>query len=273
MPTPLLPNSRRLRRPAPTRRALLAGGAAAIGAAALGGCNQLDRAGEAPSFRQFLASAEGLTQGSQRALLRGQPLAREYPEADISKAFKANGTTAPDSLSYYTMSSNGFADWRLEVGGLVRTKLSLSLAEIQAMPSRTQITRHDCVEGWSCIGKWKGPALADVLDIAGLQSEARFIVFGCADVMEPGLTGDIYYYESIDLFDAFHPQTILAHEMNDKALPIAHGAPLRLRVERQLGYKSAKYLMKIDVVDSFAALGEGKGGYWEDRGYEWYAGI
>ncbi|MFO1185575.1 MAG: molybdopterin-dependent oxidoreductase [Bauldia sp.] len=269
----LPPNKPRLLSPAPpTRRSFIAGGVAAFGAASLAACNQLDRAGDAPAFRDLLSSAENLTRGSQRLLLRGQPLAREFAEADLSKQFKANGTTAPDSLSYYTLSA-GFADWRLEVGGLVRTKLSLSLSELLAMPSRTQITRHDCVEGWSCIGKWKGTALANVLDLAGLTGDTRYIVFGCADVMEPGLTGDIYYYESIDLFDAFHPQTILAYEMNDKPLPVAHGAPLRLRVERQLGYKSAKYLMKIDAVASLAPYGEGKGGYWEDRGYEWYAGI
>ena len=140
------------------------------------------------------------------------------------------------------------------------------------MPARTQITRHDCVEGWSAIGKWKGPTLGSVLQLAGLKPNARFIVFSCADNLQAGMFL-AQYYESIDLIDAFHPQTILAYEMNDRPLPVAHGAPLRLRVERQLGYKQAKYIQRIEAVASLAPHGGGAGGFWEDRGYEWYAGI
>ena len=137
------------------------------------------------------------------------------------------------------------------------------------MPQREQITRHDCVEGWSAIGKWQGPQLSAVLAMAGLLPAARYVVFHCADRMEGRP-----YYESIDLIDAFHPQTILAWRMNGQALPIAHGAPLRLRVERQLGYKHAKFVMRIELRDSLAGLYGGKGGSWEDaRGYQWYAGI
>ncbi len=169
--------------------------------------------------------------------------------------------------------SNDFADWRLEVTGLVEKPLSLSRETLQAMPSRTQITRHDCVEGWSCIAKWTGVPLALVLDEAKVKPEARFVVFHCLDSIEQGLSGDIKYYESIDLIDARHPQTILAYGLNGKALPVENGAPLRLRVERQLGYKMAKYVRGIELVDSFSMLGGGKGGYWEDRGYDWYAGI
>ena len=138
------------------------------------------------------------------------------------------------------------------------------------MPSRTQITRHDCVEGWSAIGKWSGVPLGNILNMAQLNPEARFVVFYCADELERNDGG---YYESIDLVDAFHPQTLLAFALNDKPLAIANGAPLRLRVERQLGYKHAKYLMRIEAVSGLDAIGQGKGGYWEDRGYEWYAGI
>jgi DMSO/TMAO reductase YedYZ molybdopterin-dependent catalytic subunit len=145
----------------------------------------------------------------------------------------------------------------------------VSLQQLMEMPSSTQITRHDCVEGWSCIGKWKGVQLGSLLEMVGLDPRVRYIVFHCADTMEPGAK----YYESIDLIDAFHPQTILAFEMNDRRLPIAHGAPLRLRVERQLGYKMAKYVMRIEAVETFAGIGQGKGGYWEDNGYDWYAGI
>jgi DMSO/TMAO reductase YedYZ molybdopterin-dependent catalytic subunit len=148
--------------------------------------------------------------------------------------------------------------------------LALSLAELRALPARTQITRHDCVEGWSAIGQWTGVPLGSVLAQAQLAPEVRFIVLFCADELERGDGG---YYESIDLMDAFHPQTLLAYELNGRPLPVANGAPLRLRVERQLGYKQAKYLMRIEAVARLDGIGGGKGGYWEDRGYEWYAGI
>ena len=139
------------------------------------------------------------------------------------------------------------------------------------MRSRTQITRHDCVEGWSAIGKWQGAKLSAVLDAVQPASAARYVVFHCADPMEEG--GQSPYYESIDMDDAYHVQTLLAYSLNDKPLPVANGAPIRLRVERQLGYKHAKYVMRLELVDSFAHIGEGKGGYWEDQGYQWYAGI
>jgi DMSO/TMAO reductase YedYZ molybdopterin-dependent catalytic subunit len=132
-----------------------------------------------------------------------------------------------------------------------------------------QITRHDCVEGWSAIGKWHGIQLSRVLDAAGLSTRAKYVVFHCADRF-----GDKPFYESIDLIDAFHPQTILAWGLNNHLLPVANGAPLRLRVERQLGYKQAKYIQRIQAVDSLAHTYGGKGGYWEDNvDYEWYAGI
>jgi len=165
----------------------------------------------------------------------------------------------------------GFAAYRLEVGGLVERPASLSLADLRALPSRTQITRHDCVEGWSAIGKWKGAKLSALLDIVQPKAAARYVVFHCADPMENDGTSP--YYESIDFEDAYHPQTILAYELNDKTLPVPNGAPLRLRVERQLGYKHAKYLMRIELVESFTGIAGGKGGYWEDQGYQWYAGI
>ena len=137
------------------------------------------------------------------------------------------------------------------------------------MPARAQITRHDCVEGWSAIGKWQGPMLGTRAEGGGAAPAARYIVFTCAD-----LYGGAPYYESIDLVDAFHPQTILAWAMNDAPLAVAHGAPVRLRVERQLGYKHAKYVMRIDAVASLDGIGKGKGGYWEDNvDYDWYAGI
>ena len=137
------------------------------------------------------------------------------------------------------------------------------------MPVRTQITRHDCVEGWSAIGKWHGVPLETLLRAAGLRQQARYIVFHCMDQL-----GGRPYYESIDLVDAFHPQTVLAWGMNGSMLPVPNGAPLRLRVERQLGYKHAKYIERIEAVESLAEVYGGRGGFWEDSGdYEWYAGI
>jgi DMSO/TMAO reductase YedYZ molybdopterin-dependent catalytic subunit len=142
------------------------------------------------------------------------------------------------------------------------------------MPARTQITRHDCVEGWSSIGKWKGVQLRLLLEQARPKPNARYVVFRCADSMDrPGSGQDSKYYESIDFDDAYHVQTLLAYELNDQPLPVNNGAPLRARIERQLGYKHAKYLMRIELVDRLADIRGGHGGYWEDQGYEWYAGI
>jgi DMSO/TMAO reductase YedYZ molybdopterin-dependent catalytic subunit len=129
------------------------------------------------------------------------------------------------------------------------------------------------VEGWSCIGKWTGTRLSALLNLVQVKPGAKYLAFYCADTLELALDGTGQYYESIDLIDAMHPQTILAYDMNDRPLPVAHGAPLRLRLERQLGYKMAKYIMRIDAIENFSGLGRGKGGYWEDRGYQWYAGI
>jgi DMSO/TMAO reductase YedYZ molybdopterin-dependent catalytic subunit len=219
------------------RRRFLTLGAASLGGAMLGGC---DRLSEAPDFQSFLASAEGLTYRAQRLLGGGHSMAREFTAADLSPAFKVNGTHMPEGDEYAALADRDFADWRLRVDGLVAQPLVLSLDQIRKLPQRTQITRHDCVEGWSAIGKWQGVPLAVVLQRASLLPAARFAVFHCADMYEHALDGNGQYYESIDLIDAFHPQTILAHSLNDAPLTVGHGAPLRLRVERQLGYKQAK---------------------------------
>ncbi|MGH6847472.1 MAG: molybdopterin-binding protein [Methylocella sp.] len=252
------------------RRRFLALGAASLGGALLAGC---DRLSEAPDFEEFLASAEWLTYRVQRLLGGGHALAREFTASDVSPVFKVNGTSVPEGEEYAASREGNFADWRLRVDGLVAKPLKLSLVDLRNLPQRTQITRHDCVEGWSAIGKWQGVPLAVVLARAALLPEARFAVFHCADVLEQTLDGSGQYYESIDLIDAFHPQTILAHSLNGAPLTIGHGAPLRLRVERQLGYKHAKYVMRIELTGRLDSFGRGKGGFWEDRGYEWYAGI
>ncbi|MFI5011699.1 MAG: molybdopterin-binding protein [Hyphomicrobiales bacterium] len=257
----------------PHRRGFLAA-LAALGGLALSGC---DRLSNDQRLRSVLGKANGLTYRVQRFLLGAHRLAPEYSEAEISPAFRANGSTDPQDDDYLDLADNDFADWRLKVEGLVEHPLSLSLAELRALPSHTQITRHDCVEGWSCIGKWTGVPLSELLSRAGVKPDARYVVFHCADTLNDGsLETDpesIRYYESIDLADAAHPQTILAYDMNGKKLTIPYGAPLRLRLERQLGYKMAKYIMRIELVRSYAGFHGGKGGYWEDRGYEWYAGI
>jgi DMSO/TMAO reductase YedYZ molybdopterin-dependent catalytic subunit len=232
----------------------------------LAGCDAIN---EAPVVRKILSMGEVMHQHSQRALTDRNALAREFNRADLSPIFRSNGTSLPAGADYAAHAASGFADWRVAVTGLVAHPLSLSLADIRAMPRRTQITRHDCVEGWSAIGQWTGVPLHHILAAAGLKDSARFIVFRCADRI-----GDADYYESIDRIDGFHPQTMLAWALNDAVLPIANGAPLRLRVERQLGYKHAKYVRAIEAVASLAEVGAGKGGFWEDRvDYEWYAGI
>jgi len=252
-----------------TRRALVAGSGLL-----LAGCDALITD---PKARKIARSAEQATQRWQRLIGR-DALAREFSAADISPVFKANGTTAPVEAEYQASAASGFSDWRVRVTGLVERPLSLSLSQLQALPARTQITRHDCVEGWSAIGGWSGPQLVHILKAAGAKSDARYVIFLCADnyggeADKGGTQSRTRYYESIDMVDALHPQTILALRLNGQPLDVAHGAPVRLRVERQLGYKHAKYVEEIILAPTLAGFGSGKGGYWEDRGYEWYAGI
>jgi len=244
------------------RRGFIAGAAALF----VAGCSKLAETGPVSSL---LDAAEDWNRGLHDLLGRRKALAREFSLADISPDFRGNGTKDPDSDAYRAHVAAGFAEWRLAVSGLVEQPLSLSVAEVKALPQRTQITRHDCVEGWSAIGQWTGPQLSHILEMAKLKPEAKFIVFRCAD----NLNGSDYY-ESVDLIDAFHPQTIIAHALNGEPLPVKNGAPLRMRIERQLGYKHAKYLIGIEAVASLDHIGSGNGGYWEDRsGYQWYAGI
>ena len=252
------------------RRNVLSGALASAAGLALGGCQPLSDKGWVKSI---IGLGEAINMKVQRALLGSDTLAPEFTEADLSPIFKPNGTYDPQDEDYKALAANDFADFKLAVGGLVDRPAELTLQELRAMPSRTQITRHDCVEGWSAIGKWKGVPLATLLDRVGVKAEARYVVFFCFDTMEEGADNAIRYYESIDLLDARHPQTILAYELNGQTLPIANGAPLRVRVERQLGYKMAKYIRRIELVENFTEIAGGKGGYWPDRGYDWFAGI
>ena len=246
-----------------SRRRFIAAGASGL---LLGGCDRLNNSAQ---FRGLLRSAEKLNMGAQRLIAPRDALAREYGEASMSPIFRSNGTSMPNTSEYAQHVAEKFANWRLIVDGMVARPMSIPLQTLRATPHRVQITRHDCVEGWSAIGKWHGVPLSMILDAAGLSTRANYIVFHCADRF-----GDKPYYESIDLIDAIHPQTIIAFGMNGHLLPVPNGAPLRLRVERQLGYKHAKYIQRIQAVESLAGLYGGKGGYWEDNDdYEWYAGI
>ncbi|RYD54966.1 MAG: molybdopterin-binding protein [Sphingomonadales bacterium] len=241
-----------------TRRKLMLG----TGAVMLAGCDSL-------TDHPALLSAEDAHRFLQRSVTGRAALAKQFRADQMSPRFRVNGTANPNTPEYNALAANRFADWRLQVDGLVARPLSLSLAQLQSLSQRAQITRHDCVEGWSAIGKWQGPRLETILQAAGLKDSARYIVFHCADRF-----GASPYYESIDLIDAFHPQTIMAWAINDHYLDVGHGAPLRLRVERQLGYKHAKYVMRVEAVASLAGIAGGKGGFWEDsNAYEWYAGI
>jgi DMSO/TMAO reductase YedYZ molybdopterin-dependent catalytic subunit len=245
------------------RRKFIAAGTSGL---LVAGCDRLDRS---ETFRGILRSTEGLTMKAQRLITPRNALAPEYSASDMSPIFRSNGTRMPDTSDYARHLAENFVNWRVVVDGLVARPLSIPIQKLRKLPHRTQITRHDCVEGWSAIGKWHGVPLATVLHAAGMSTRAKYIVFHCADRFGPR-----QYYESIDLVDAFHPQTLLAWGMNDRLLPVPNGAPVRLRVERQLGYKHAKYVQRIEAVESLANVHGGRGGYWEDTNdYEWYAGI
>jgi DMSO/TMAO reductase YedYZ molybdopterin-dependent catalytic subunit len=252
--------------PIVSRRSLITG-LTASAAGLLTGCDSLARD---ERFRKALFSAENMHKWLQRSLQDRQALAQEFRADQRSRFFRGNGTLNPNTEDYKALWRSDFADWRLRVDGLVARPLSISLAQLHAMPHRVQTTRHDCVEGWSAIGTWRGVPLKIVLDAAQLSTRAKYLVFHCMDDMGGGAT----YYESIDMIDAFHPQTVLAFALNEKPLHVRNGAPLRLRVERHLGYKHAKYLSGIEAVADLSSIRGGKGGFWEDvAGYEWYAGI
>ena len=258
------------------RRRLLGLSAAYSASLVLAGCNQFDFLTDRNDpVRNFIERANDLTYAAQRALVGDQALAREYAETDIRQGQRANGSTDPrqNVAEYRDLVSGNFDAYRLRITGLVETEKSYTLTELRNMPSRTQITRHDCVEGWSCIAKWTGVPLGRLLDEAKVKPTAKFVMFHCYDVYGGGLSAPEPYYESWDLIDAFHPQTIAAFGLNGQSLPVENGAPLRLRNERALGYKQPKYVHTVELVDRIDGFGRGMGGYWEDHGYDWYGGI
>ncbi len=253
-----------------SRRSVLIGALEGAAVMLLSGCQKLfDSLSDNKTVQSVLDIAEYGNQRAQRVLTPRNKLAKEFPAKDISPTFRPNGNPPPITMDYTADAQNHWTKWRLEISGLVQQPASFSLADLKAMPSRTQITRHDCVEGWSVIGKWKGVRLEEVMNRVRPTANAKYVVFRCMDTDSDGVN----YFESIDMIEAVHPQTILAYELNDQPLPIDNGAPLRLRVETQLGYKHAKYIHALEFVSSLDKVGQGKGGYWEDQGYEWYAGI
>jgi DMSO/TMAO reductase YedYZ molybdopterin-dependent catalytic subunit len=253
-----------------SRRGVLLSALQGSGVFLLAGCERLvNHLHQNEKVLSVLESVEGANRRVLRFLAGKDRLAQEFSEKEISRYFKPNGNPPPMAMEYLANAATDWPGWKLGVGGLVERQQGLSLQEIRQMPARIQVTRHDCVEGWSAIAKWKGVPLAELIQRAQPRPQVRQVVFYCMDTDSQGNA----YYESIDLEDALHPQTILAYEMNDRPLPIEHGAPLRLRVETQLGYKMAKYVQRIEFLASVREIGQGKGGYWEDRGYEWYAGI
>jgi DMSO/TMAO reductase YedYZ molybdopterin-dependent catalytic subunit len=189
-------------------------------------------------------------------------LAREFSRSEISKVFPVNGEV-PENETYQRLLARGFADWRLTVEGLVARPSAFSLAELKSFPSRTQITHQACEEGWSFIAEWTGVPLSYVLNLVGVHREAKYVVFFPFDES----------WDSLDMSDAWHPQTLLAYGMNGQELSPPHGAPVRLRVARQLGYKSVKYLSRVTVTNTLKNIGKGLGSISPEIGYSWYAGI
>jgi DMSO/TMAO reductase YedYZ molybdopterin-dependent catalytic subunit len=248
-----------------SRRKLIATGvAAAAGASGLTVAARLAaRYGLIPPDHGGLYGAgEALTYAAQRLLTR-HSLAREFPRSLISKPPFANAT-APPSDEYKRLQAGGFADWRLAVDGMVARPASYSLAELKNYPPRSQITHLACEEGWSYIAEWTGVPLSHVLNAVGILPQAKYVVYF-------SIERDLW--DSIDMDDALHPQTLVTYAMNGGDLPVGHGGPLRLRVPRQLGYKSVKYITRLTVTDSLKKFGTGLGSAAPDFGYSWYAGI
>ena len=204
-----------------------------------------------------------LTYATHRILLSRQPLAREFSRNQISTNFPAINTVLPEDQLYRQDMRTGFHQWKLTVDGMVARPSEFSLAQLRSYPSHSQITEHICEQGWSAIAEWTGVPLSLVLNEVGIHPKARYVFFYSIDG----------WWDSLDMADAWHPQTLLAYAMNGRDLPVPHGAPVRLRVERQLGYKNLKYLSAITVTDSTKDWGKGLGAQGAENGYSWYAGI
>jgi len=254
-----------MNKPLSRRKLIHAGLATAAGASGLAAAARLaDRYGLIPpDHNGIYGIGETLTYASQRLLMTRHSLAREFNRSQISKVFPVNGDPPADD-TYGRLLARRFADWRLAVDGLVARPALYSLADLKSYPSRSQITEQACEEGWSSIAEWTGVPLAYVLNLAGILSRAKYVVY---------FSFQKDWWDSIDLAEALHPQTLLAYAMNGQELSTGHGAPVRMRVARQLGYKSVKYLSRITVTDNIKAFGQGLGSASPEGGYSWYAGI
>jgi DMSO/TMAO reductase YedYZ molybdopterin-dependent catalytic subunit len=216
-----------------------------------------------PDHGGVFGAGETLTYAAQRILMSGHSLAREFNRSEISKVAPVNGKP-PQNEAYQRHVAGGFADWRLTVDGLVARPSSFSIADLKRFPSRSQITHQACEEGWSFIAEWIGVPLSTVLNFVGVSAQAKYVVY---------FSLDGFWWDSIDMPDALHPQTYLAYGMNGGELPVGHGAPVRMKVARQLGYKSVKYISHITITDSMKNIGDGQGSPSPAAGYSWYAGI
>jgi DMSO/TMAO reductase YedYZ molybdopterin-dependent catalytic subunit len=246
-----------------SRRAWLAGLPAVGGLLLSAGCSR-ERFVPPVVRGGLIGAADVLTMSTNRLLLSGQQLAREYSLSDVADPFPTWNQTNPKDAEYQRHAAEGFKNWQLPISGLVARPSALSLDQIKGLSARTQITAHVCEQGWSAIGEWTGTPLKQVLEAAGgVTEQARYVVIDTYD----------RWYEAYDLFEVDHPQTILAYGLNGKDLPRGNGWPLRLRVERQCGYKNLKFVKSIRVVDSIAGIGKGTGGINSDAGWHWFAGV
>jgi len=215
-----------------------------------------------PDHSGLYGPGETLTYACQRLLTR-HSLAREFPRSQISTPPMANDTPPPTD-AFKRLQAGGFADWRLAVDGMVAHPASFSLDQLKSYPSRSQITELACEEGWSYIAEWIGVPLSYVLHRVGIHPQARYVVY---------FSIDPDWWDSMDMADALHPQTFLAYAMNGGELPVGSGGPLRMRLPRQLGYKSVKYITRLTITDSVKKFGKGLGSAAPEAGYAWYAGI
>jgi DMSO/TMAO reductase YedYZ molybdopterin-dependent catalytic subunit len=205
---------------------------------------------------------ETLTYAAQR-VLTNHSMAREFSSSQISKDPFANPVD-PLGEDFQKLQKGGFADWRLAVDGMVAHPGSFSIAELKTFPSSTQITMNGCEEGWTYIAQWTGVPLSHVLGLAGALPQVRYVVYRSFQTD---------WWDSLDMADALHPQTLLCLGMNGGELPVSFGGPLRMRVPRQLGYKNVKYITRLTLTDDIRKFGKGLGSAAPEGGYAWYAGI
>jgi len=213
----------------------------------LAGCNITDQEG----VQRILMNMSRWNDGVQHWLFNPNRLAPEFPESRITRPFPYNGYYPEDEVREIDGAS-----YKLELAGMIRDKKPWTLAELYALPPVSQVTRHICVEGWSAIGKWSGVRFSDFLARIGADTTAKYVGFQCADD----------YYGSIDMATALHPQTQLSLRFADELLPPKYGYPMKLRVPTKLGFKNPKHIAAIFVTNEYP------GGYWEDKGYNWFSG-